>query len=66
MVDGIEEKDNYNFFVFEVFLKDLDIEVVISREVLDIFFVFDDEINVKLVEDFDYGFKNWINIFGED
>lgn len=58
MVDGIEEKENYNFFVFEVFLKDLDIEVVISREVLDIFFVFDDEINLI--------FENWINIFGED
>lgn len=66
MADGIEEKENYNFSVSEASLKDSETEVVISREVLDTFSAPDDEINAKLAENFDHGFKNWTNTFGED
>ena len=66
MADGIEEKENYNFSVSEASLKDSDTEVVIRREILDTFPAPDDEINAKLAEDFDHGFKNWTNTFGED
>ena len=66
MADGIEEKENYNFSVSEASLKDSDTEVVIRREVLDTFSAPDDEINAKLAEDFDHGFKNWTSTFGQD
>ena len=58
MADGIEE----HFSVPEA----SDTEVVFPREVLDTFSTPGDEINAKLVEEFDHGFKNWTNTFGED
>ena len=61
MADGIEE----NFSVPEASLKDSDTEVAIRREE-NTFSTPGDEINTKLAEDFDHGFKNWTNTFGED
>lgn len=65
MADGTEKRENYNFPVSEPSL-DSDPEVVIRREVLDTFSTPGDEINAKLAEDFDHGFKNWTNTFDED
>ena len=62
----IEERENYNFSVPEASLKDSDTEVVICGEVLDTFSTPDDEINAKLAEDVDHGFKNWANTFDVD
>ena len=62
MADGIEE----NFSVPEASLKDSDTEVIFRREVSDTFSTPGDEINAKLAEEFDHGFKNWTNTFGED
>ena len=65
MADAIEEKENYNFPVREVSL-DSDPEVVIRREALDTLSTPGDEINGKLAQDFDHGFKNWTNTFDVD
>lgn len=66
MADGIEERENYEFCVAEASLKDSDPEVVIRREVFDTFSTPGDEIDAKLAEDFEHGFKNWTNTLGED
>ena len=66
MADGIEERENYEFSVPEASLKDSDPEVVIRREVFDTFSTPGDEIDAKLAEDFDHGFKHWTNTLGED
>lgn len=66
MADGIEERENYEFSVAEASLKDSDPEVVIRREVFDTFSTPGEEIDAKLAEDFDHGFKNWTNTFGEN
>ena len=61
-----EEEENYKLSVPETSLKDSDPEVVNPREVLHTFSTSGDEINGKLAEDFDHGFRNWTNTFGED
>ena len=66
MADGIEKRENYEFSVAEASLKDSDPEVVIRREVFDTFSTPGEEIDAKLAEDFDHGFKNWTNTFGEN
>lgn len=66
MADHVEEQENYNFSVPETSLKDSDTEVVIRREVLDTFSTPGDELNAKLTENFDHGFKNWTNTFDVD
>lgn len=66
MADGIEERENYEFSVAEASLKDSDPEVVIRREVFDTFSTPGDEIDAKLADDFEHGFKNWTNTLGED
>ena len=66
MADGIEKRENYEFSVAEASLKDSDPEVVIRREVFDTFSTPGEEIDAKFAEDFDHGFKNWTNTFGEN
>lgn len=65
-MDHVEEEENYEFSVPTASPKDSDTEVVIRREVLDTFSAPDDEINAKLVENFDQGFENWPNTFDVD
>lgn len=62
MVDFVKGQENFDFLFLVVFFKDLDIEVVIYRDVLDLWLNLDDRISMELEKKIEYGFENLVNI----